>query len=1407
LIPLLLPALALLPAVTSRYDVHAWVSRDVAPGKNIRLVINTTNLPAVSVTALPVDGEAWLSRHHYAGDYPTATGAPIKTWEVTVRQPGQGRGTGNAFYSRQVNLPITRPGAYLLVISGQGHTAKAVVNVTNLAVVAKRSASQALVWVTDHKSGRVIGDASLRFFSGQGAKQAQSVTGADGTKLIDLPEAAEIVVVRRGKDLAAVEVPAPNYDGHLNAFWQTDRPIYRPGQDILFKSVLRLTHGQGYDAVQNRPVNVRLLDPRENPVDQVELTSNANGSVAGKFNIPSEGMLGAYTIQLSVGGLTARRSVSVAEYRKPEFKVDMAPAAPRYLAGETLHFKLHASYYFGAALARAAVRWVARDTYLPYSFGAPEDRWFYSGDGNLYPSNTYASQPFAGEGSTATDNNGDVDISFTSDPKQPDSSYSLQVIVMDATNRQVEAATSVPVYASSIRLAVSPDIQAVAVGGLIPVHINAADLDQHPISPKVRLRVLHLVFDKEEGHEVERELTSTTVRLVKGSARAQLPALAEGDLIIEASAEDETGRTAVARSSVWAESPDFKLDKEKPQPQLTIRLDRHVYEPGNTVKAFISSNVAPHPVLIVQEGLKIWGYQVVASNRIQYRFATTKAMSPNAYLTAAEWVDHSQVTADVMVPLPDRDRQLNVSVKTDKTEYRPGDHAVYEVRTADRHGKPVAAEVGLAVVDEAIFALSPDITADPYEQYWGLRPNWVQSFASAPEEVSGGAYQRAAAPPGAVKVRERFEDTAYWNAFVQTGADGRGAVSFEVPDNLTTWRATARAFTRDTRVGLGGGTVMATRPLTLRLALPRQMAVGDHVQIQATVTNRTSRDAKVTLGISNQQATKTFDGIVPAKGEAVYPLEVTARAPGPDVFEGQASAAGAGPDMADALRMSVPVVPPGFRSIQVSGGVLRNSADIGLSLPPDIDQAGIKLTLKAYAGIAAEMRGKADQLLTEYRYGTPVAAGQLIAAFVLGPDKNREVIREDLAMLSRDESGFGWGWWQGLSGDIPITAQVDHALGIAAANGIAVPDNMLEFAKSSSLQLYRTTQLWEHRALLSAGLVELGLPLPQAEFEEVQEHGKDISPFARLRMIEALAMRNQPAARDERIHRILDLVSQGPSESYLPVGEGIGWTASSYETTAELLTVLALLDEESELQTKLVRWLVESDNQTQCESEQATVARALSLYLAKHPEAPEIGSINATVGGVKTDLENSRVDSSASAIVLSAPLKPGENVVHFDRSGSGDVLVSLRAETYRPAPSESHEGVRVARKFEVRNEAGIWTELDRPVVIGEPVRVTLSVWGDNISDAVKVDEPIPAGFEFVDSELPYGVREEVRDGKVEHYLANAGTPLALRYYLRSEHAGEMTASAPSAQYLRRPAVLGHGIDDRVKVVVADAHKP
>ena len=118
----------------------------------------------------------------------------------------------------------------------------------------------------------------------------------------------------------------------------------------------------------------------------------------------------------------------------------------------------------------------------------------------------------------------------------------------------------------------------------------------------------------------------------------------------------------------------------------------------------------------------------------------------------------------------------------------------------------------------------------------------------------------------------------------------------------------------------------------------------------------------------------------------------------------------------------------------------------------------------------------------------------------------------------------------------------------------------------------------------------------------------------------------------------------------------------------------------------------------------------------------------------------------------------------------------------------------------MKNPAGTWVELNRDVKPGEPVRCTVIAWGDDIRDAVRLSEPLPAGFEYIEGEgTAYGY-QEIRDGAVIHFLTNEGSPQTFRYFIRAEAEGVLTALPATAEYLRRPQMKGRSNPMPIRVV-------
>src|SRR5207302_11304331 len=98
-------------------------------------------------------------------------------------------------------------------------------------------------------------------------------------------------------------------------------------------------------------------------------------------------------------------------------------------------------------------------------------------------------------------------------------------------------------------------------------------------------------------------------------------------------------------------------------------------------------------------------------------------------------------------------------------------------------------------------------------------------------------------------IRGEVKDTAVWQPDAVTGGDGKATVNFNLPDNLTTWRATARAVTADTRVGSAVQKTIARKDVIMRLEMPRFLTEGDTVTISGVVHNflKSDKSTKISL--------------------------------------------------------------------------------------------------------------------------------------------------------------------------------------------------------------------------------------------------------------------------------------------------------------------------------------------------------------------------------------------------------------------------------------------------------------------------------------------------------------------------------------------------------------------------------
>ena len=216
-------------------------------------------------------------------------------------------------------------------------------------------------------------------------------------------------------------------------------------------------------------------------------------------------------------------------------------------------------------------------------------------------------------------------------------------------------------------------------------------------------------------------------------------------------------------------------------------------------------------VLFVAQRKGLAGYSI--SEDFKYSFEMDGNKIPNIYVKAV-YFDGKNVydAGSINVMYDYSEMELEINVKPDKTDYKPGDTANLDIEVKDKSGKPCPADVNISVVDEAFFAIQ--------DQYVNTLESIYSKNISEGEVASYFSYQlpdlnrfggAECGEGGDNAIRSNFKDNAYFDT-VKVGTDGKAKVSFKLPDNLTSWRITYQGITEDLKAGNGKTNVNVKLP-------------------------------------------------------------------------------------------------------------------------------------------------------------------------------------------------------------------------------------------------------------------------------------------------------------------------------------------------------------------------------------------------------------------------------------------------------------------------------------------------------------------------------------------------------------------------------------------------------------------
>ncbi|MCU0723305.1 MAG: MG2 domain-containing protein, partial [Planctomycetes bacterium] len=616
--------------------------------------------------------------------------------------------------SAEVPLGLSKPGLYLVEASCGDHVAHALVETGRLTLLVVRSEEEILAFCADSQTGAPVAGAAVAA-AARGREVWRGTTGPDGTVRARVPYAPRLLVAAEAPSGIAADDPRlyPSAPEGLTAYLYTDRPLYRPGESLGLKGILREAVAGGYALPKAGKAEVRFLDPEGTEKGRVEADVSAAGTFEAAFTVPDGCRLGRWTAVATCGGREFEASFLVEKFQRPELKVDVQPLKGRYAVGEEARFEILGTYYFGGEARGARVEYRVFET--PF-----ERRLFPAGEFAFYTPNEKAAfeRKLVKSGESRLDDRGRLEVACPTGNSERNLVLELEADVADESRRFASGSGDVRVTMADVTVDVSLGRAFCLPGETVPFRVRVEGFDGRPAAGAK----VSVALRSPAGAGPSLELAAGP----DGEASGALPVAGAGRMTLSVSTRDAAGRGVRAARDFWS------ADAAKPlgHGAKTLQLipDKAEYAPGETARVLALVPFDGAHLLATVEAEALLGHRVqaAAADAVVLSFRVEAGFAPNVTVAAAAVRDGAVHRAEAGLVVPPRDRFLKIRIRPSKPAFGPGETGEIAVAVTDLDGKPVKAELSLAVVDEALYALRPEQNPPLEPFFYPLRRNAVR---------------------------------------------------------------------------------------------------------------------------------------------------------------------------------------------------------------------------------------------------------------------------------------------------------------------------------------------------------------------------------------------------------------------------------------------------------------------------------------------------------------------------------------------------------------------------------------------------------------------------------------------------------------------------------------------------------
>jgi len=552
------------------------------------------------------------------------------------------------------------------------------------------------------------------------------------------------------------------YDTRM--FQMTDRPVYRPGDTVHGKIIMRQRDGGEWKNTAGGDFLLEIYNPKGEQKLKKVIRASKFGAIEYDLPLDKDAGLGAwyYYLRTASGNWLGSGNFQVEEYKKPEFEVSVSPPEKPVKLGEAISATIKAEYYFGGPAAGADVTYkVYRDFYFHSVYFPRRYDWLYNWNAPVYygtPDQQFrrnSGSEMIIEGTGKLSEVGELVIEWNTqkaltDWPEYDHQYRIEAQVTDSSRRTIGGQGSVRALRRAFFAFVDNKLGFYRVSDFADIEVRTVTADDKPVQTKGVLEIHKVTFaermDETTGMprvDETRTLISTSDLATdeRGLAtwREKLKEAGTFDLVYRTKDEWGTevagGTRIIVKSDTWMPG-SFRFGT------LSLIAQQRVYTKGEKARVLLASDFRDAWMLVsVMGGREVISQSFVnmqeVAGQLEIELTIDRAHVPNFHINVMTVRNGEINTTTLELFVPPDDQFLDVQVTTDKPWYLPGDKGTFTVTAKDKDGKPASAEFAISVFDRSITYIMPDRTPNIMKHFYGDRRGYNLNYINSYHTVVG----------------------------------------------------------------------------------------------------------------------------------------------------------------------------------------------------------------------------------------------------------------------------------------------------------------------------------------------------------------------------------------------------------------------------------------------------------------------------------------------------------------------------------------------------------------------------------------------------------------------------------------------------------------------------------------------